>query len=298
MRNRRPTAARKLGNNEQPTGQIMQTRDGIIAAVQLNSGDDVATNLAHSGELLTQAAADGATLAVLPENFAFMGEHGSDKLAHGEDDGRGPIQDFLATTAQRLKLWVVAGTVPLAVPGDTRHVSPSCLVYDADGQRVARYDKIHLFDVDVPDSNGERYRESASLAAGPLTPLCVDTPLGRLGLSVCYDLRFPELYRRLVADGAEILSVPAAFTARTGKAHWDLLLRARAIENQAWVVAPAQCGTHPGNRATWGNSLIVDPWGEVLGRCKSGEGVVLAMLSRRRQKSLRESFPALKHRRL
>lgn len=276
----------------------MRIQDGIIAAVQLNSGDDVAANLARSGELLTQAAADGATLALLPENFAFMGARGSDKLAHGEDDGRGPIQDFLAATAQRLKLWVVAGTVPLAVPDDACHVSPSCLVYDADGHRVARYDKIHLFDVDVPDSNGERYCESASLVAGPPTPLCVDTPLGRLGLSVCYDLRFPELYRRLVADGAEILSVPAAFTARTGKAHWDLLLRARAIENQVWVVASAQCGTHPDNRATWGNSLIVDPWGEVLGRCGSGEGVVSATLSRQRQKSLRESFPALKHRRL
>lgn len=276
----------------------MQTRDGIIAAVQLNSGDDVTANLSRSGELLTQAAAAGAVLAVLPENFAFMGARGRDKLAHGEDDGRGPIQDFLAAAALRLKLWIVAGTVPLAVPGDTRHVAPSCLVYDARGQRVARYDKIHLFDVDVPDSNGERYRESASLAAGPLTPLCVDTPLGRLGLSVCYDLRFPELYRRLVADGAEILSIPAAFTARTGKAHWDLLLRARAIENQAWVVAPAQWGNHPGNRQTWGNSLIVDPWGDVVGRCENGEGVVLAQLSQKRLQTLREGFPALKHRRL
>lgn len=276
----------------------MRTQDGIIAAVQLNSGDDVAANLARAGELLTQAAADGAALAVLPENFAFMGAHGGDKLAHGEDDGRGPIQDFLAVAAQRLKLWIVAGTVPLSVAGDTQHVAPACLVYDAEGRRVARYDKIHLFDVDVPDSHGERYRESASLAAGPLTPLCVDTPLGRLGLSVCYDLRFPELYRRLVTDGAEILTVPAAFTRRTGRAHWDLLLRARAIENQAWVVASAQCGSHPGDRATWGNSLIVDPWGEVLERRESGEGVVLATVSRQHQQSLRTRFPVLKHRRL
>lgn len=276
----------------------MQTQDGIIAAVQLNSSDDVAANLARSGKLLAQAAAQGAKLAVLPENFAFMGEHAGDKLAHGEDEGQGPIQDFLAAAAQRLKLWVVAGTVPLKVPGDSRHVAPSCLVYNADGRCVARYDKIHLFDVDVPDSNGERYRESASLAAGPLTPCCVDTPLGRMGLSVCYDLRFPELYRQLVADGAEILSVPAAFTARTGKAHWDLLLRARAIENQSWVVASAQCGAHPGNRTTWGNSLVIDPWGEVLDRCGTGEGVALAMLSRQRLKSLRGEFPALKHRRL
>lgn len=275
----------------------MTAQDGIIAAVQTNTGDDVTANLGRAGALLSQAAAGGAQLAVLPENFAFMGARGRDKLAHGEDDGRGPIQDFLAESAQRLKLWIVAGTVPLAVPGDTRHVSPSCLVYDAQGRRVARYDKIHLFDVEVPDSNGERYRESSSLVAGPLKPTCVDTPLGRMGLSVCYDLRFPELYRRLVADGAEILSIPAAFTRRTGRAHWDLLLRARAVENQAWVVAPAQYGDHPGNRSTWGNSLIVDPWGEVISRCADGEGVALATLSRQRLQSLRESFPALSHRR-
>lgn len=276
----------------------MDVKDGIIAAIQLNSGNDVSANLACARKWLETAAEGGARLAVLPENFAFMGVRARDKLAHAEAEGRGPIQDFLAATAQKLKLWIVAGTVPLAVPGDADHVAPACLVYDDRGRQVARYDKIHLFDVDVPDDSGERYRESASFAAGAPTSCCVDTPLGRLGLSVCYDLRFPELYRQLVADGAEILSVPAAFTARTGRAHWDVLLRARAVENQCWVVAPAQCGTHPDNRQTWGNSLIVGPWGEVMARREDGEGVVLASLSRERLATVRARFPSLRHQRL
>lgn len=165
------------------------------------------------------------------------------------------IQDFLARSARQLGLWIVAGTVPLAVADEAR-VYAASLVYDDQGRCVARYDKIHLFDIEVPDDSGERYRESASIAPGDLKPVVVDTPCGKLGLSVCYDLRFPELYRALVAQGAEILCVPAAFTERTGRAHWDLLLRARAVENLAYVLAPGQCGTHPSGRRTWGHSLI------------------------------------------
>jgi predicted amidohydrolase len=265
-----------------------------VAALQMTSGADVAANLAQARRLLEAARAGGAALAVLPENFAFMGAHERDKLAIGEDAGRGPIQDFLAGAARALGVWIVAGTVPMKV--DATHVAAACLVYDAAGKLVARYDKIHLFDVDVPD--GGKYRESASIAAGPPRPVVVDTPVGRLGLSVCYDLRFPELFRQLAAQGAEVLAVPSAFTQRTGAAHWDVLLRARAVENLCYVVAPGQHGTHPGGRSTWGHSLIVDPWGAVLARREAGEGAIVAPLPRETLLNLRRSFPVLTHRRL
>jgi nitrilase len=266
----------------------------------MNSGDELAANLAAAGRLLEQAAGQGAALAALPENFAYMGRRDTDKLALAEPEGRGPIQDFLAATAQRLGLWIVAGTVPLAVPGDAGRVAPACLVYDASGRRAARYDKIHLFDVDVPRADRvERYRESATIAAGPADGLVVvDTPAGRLGLSVCYDVRFPELSRALVARGAELLCIPAAFTARTGEAHWELLLRARAVENLCHVIAPGECGAHPGGRGTWGHSMVVDPWGTVLAECAEGEGLALAAVDRARRDELRASFPVLQHRRL
>lgn len=277
----------------------------VAAAIQLSSVADRDANLLGAGRLLRQAAAAGVTLAVLPENFAFMGARERDKLAIAEADGAGPIQDFLAATARELRLWIVAGTVPLAVPGDAGKVYAACLVYDAQGRRVARYDKIHLFDVDVPPAatapvaaSPERYRESATIARGELRPVVVDTPIGRLGLSVCYDLRFPELYRALAAQGAEVLCVPAAFTARTGQAHWEVLLRARAIENQCFLVAPGQHGTHAGGRATHGHSLILDPWGEILAQQADGDGVVAAPLPRQRLEQVRSSFPALTHRRL
>jgi nitrilase len=266
-----------------------------IAAVQMNSGADVAANLAAAGRLLEQARAQQAVVAVLPENFAFMGAHERDKLAVAEVDGRGPIQAFLADTARRLGLWLVAGTLPLAT-ADPLRVAAACLVFDAGGARVARYDKVHLFDVDVPE--GGTYRESASIAAGPLAAVVVDTPAGRIGLSVCYDLRFPELFRRLVAQGAEIFAVPSAFTERTGEAHWETLLRARAIENQCYVVAPGQSGAHPGGRRTWGHSLVVDPWGRVLAQQPAGEGAIVAPLPREPLLNLRRSFPVLDHRRL
>ena len=275
----------------------MTTSDAPIgAAIQLASVADRDANLAAAGRLLRQAAAAGVALAVLPENFSFMGVKERDKLAIAEPDGKGPIQDFLAATARELKLWIVAGTVPLQVPGDTDKVYAACLVYDAQGRRAARYDKIHLFDVEVP--GGERYRESATIAPGPITPVVVQTPIGRLGLSVCYDLRFPELYRALAAQGAEALCVPASFTARTGQAHWESLLRARAIENQCFLIAPGQHGINPGGRATHGHSLILDPWGEILAQEAEGDGVVAAPLARQRLEQVRSSFPALTHRRM
>ncbi len=272
----------------------------MIAAIQMTSGAEVAANLASAGRLLAEARTQGAELAVLPENFALMGARESDKLAVAEGEGAGPIQDFLADAARRLAMWIVAGTVPLKTR-EANRVAAACLVFDAGGVRVARYDKIHLFDVDITrgDPEGvERYRESASIAPGPLDAVVVDTPLGKLGLSVCYDLRFPELFRALTAAGAEILAVPSAFTERTGAAHWDVLLRARAIENQCYVVAPGQWGTHPGGRRTFGHSMIVDPWGRVLAQRETGEGVVVASVPREPLAQLRRTFPVLQHRRL
>ena len=270
----------------------------IVAALQMNTGDVVASNLQQAERLIEQAAARGASLAALPENFAFMGARETDKLAHAEADGAGPIQDFLAAVAQRHRIWLIAGTVPLAVPDDARRVSAACLVYDAHGARAARYDKIHLFDVDVPrEGRSERYRESASIAPGAWKPVVVDTPVGRIGLSVCYDLRFPELYRELALLGAQWLSVPAAFTQRTGAAHWEILLRARAVENLCHVIAPGQCGTHPGGRGTWGHSMIVGPWGEVLASAEEDPCVVLAEADSEQQATLRAGFPVLEHRR-
>jgi nitrilase len=264
-----------------------------VAVIQMTSGPEVAANLAAAAGLLEEAAGNGARLAALPENFAFMGRKDADKRAVAEGAGGGPIQDFLAATARRLSLWIVAGTVPLAGAADGR-VAAASLVYDAGGACCARYDKIHLFDVELP-GGAESYRESAHVAPGA-QPALVDTPAGRLGLSVCYDVRFPELYRALSAAGAQLFTVPSAFTAPTGRAHWETLLRARAIENLAYVLAPAQSGFHASGRETHGDSLIIDHWGRVLARLPRGEGVVLADLDLSRQDEVRRSFPALAHR--
>ncbi len=264
-----------------------------VAAIQMTSGPDVAANLAQARELLEQAAARGAKLAALPENFSFIGLKDGDKRAVAEADGAGPVQQFLAASARALKLWIVGGTVPLQAGADGR-VAAASLVYSSDGERVGRYDKIHLFDVDLPGRN-ERYRESAHVAPGS-APLVIDTPVGRLGLSVCYDVRFPELYRHLSAAGAQLLAVPSAFTSPTGRAHWETLLRARAIENLCYVVAPAQSGFHPGGRETYGDSMIVDYWGRILQRVPRGRGCAVADIDAAAQASVRESFPALAHR--
>jgi predicted amidohydrolase len=278
----------------------MTNANEAVAAIQMQSGADVAANLAAASRMLAAARAQGAQLAVLPENFALMGMRETDKLAVAEGEGGGPIQDFLADRARKLGLWIVGGTMPLRTH-EANRVAAACLVYDARGQRVARYDKIHLFDVEVPatgDAKAETYRESASIAPGELKPVVVETPLGKLGLSVCYDLRFPELFRALAKAGAQILSVPSAFTQRTGEAHWDVLLRARAVENQCYVVAPGQWGLHPGGRRTYGHSLIADPWGRVLGQRPESEGIVVAPVPREALEKIRRSFPVLDHRRL
>jgi deaminated glutathione amidase len=266
-----------------------------VAAIQMVSSADVGLNLDRATRLLQEARAQGARIAALPENFAFMGVAEADKFAIAESDGDGPIQSRLASLAGELGLWIVAGTIPLHVVGETR-LAAACLVYDAAGRRVARYDKIHLFDVEIPGKD-ERYQESASVRPGA-TPVCVDTPAGRLGLAVCYDLRFPELFRRLLSLGAEWFCLPSAFTAPTGRAHWEVLLRARAIENLCHVVAPAQSGFHENGRETHGDSMIVDGWGRVLARLPRGTGVVAAEIDLVRQRELRQNFPCVDHRRL
>lgn len=264
-----------------------------VAAIQMTSGPDVGANLEQARPLLEEAARQGARLAVLPENFAFLGLRDADKREVAEAEGSGPIQDFLAACSRGLRMWIVAGTLPLRAGGDGR-VAAACLVYDSDGNRAARYDKIHLFDVEIPGRT-EKYRESAHVAPGAV-PAVVDTPVGRVGLSVCYDVRFPELYRQLSASGAQILSVPSAFTSPTGRAHWETLMRARAIENLCYVIAPAQSGFHPNGRETYGDSMIVDYWGRILQRLPRGRGCIVAELDAARQAQVRENFPALQHR--
>jgi nitrilase len=266
-----------------------------VAALQMTSCANVARNLAVAGNLLEQARARGARIAVLPENFAYMGAGPADKLAVAEPHGSGPIQDFLSQRARSLGLWIVAGTLPLQVPGEER-AAAACLVYDDAGREVARYDKIHLFDVDVPGKT-ESHRESRGVRPGSQA-VVVDTPAGRLGLAVCYDVRFPELFRELLTQGAEWFTLPSAFTVPTGLAHWELLLRTRAVENLCYVVAPAQSGFHENGRETHGDSMIVEPWGRVIARLPRGTGLITAELDLARQRRLRQDFPAVQHRRL
>lgn len=275
------------------------TQTFTAAAVQMVSGSDVKTNLATAGRLIGQAAQAGARLVALPENFALLGRREQDKLAVAEPDGAGPIQDFLADTACRHGIHLIGGTIPLR-GADPQRVRAACLLHGPDGQRLARYDKIHLFDVDVGESaaGGERYRESASIEPGQ-TAVTVNTALGCIGLAVCYDLRFPELFRALQARGAQILVLPSAFTETTGAAHWHLLCRARAVENLCYLVAPGQGGLHDNGRRTYGHSLIASPWGEVLAeRIEMGEGTACATIDLAAMERVRERFPALQHRRL
>lgn len=262
------------------------------AAIQMVSGPDAQANLQAAGQLIAEAAAVGAELMVLPENFALMGLNDQDKLAIKEADGHGPIQDFLAHTAKHHGVWIIGGTLPIIGEAEGK-VRAACLVYDHHGKRVARYDKIHLFDVSVPGT-ADVYRESATIEAGQRRVIA-DTPFGRIGLAVCYDLRFPELYRSMLAEGVDILVFPSAFTAETGAAHWEVLLRARAIENLCYVIAPNQGGSHANGRKTYGNSMVVDPWGIVTARCDSGSGFALASLDPSRLAQVRGAFPALSH---
>jgi nitrilase len=266
-----------------------------VAAMQMCSGNDKAQNLAVVDRLLGEAAADNCRLAVLPENFAFVGVADRDKLAHAEIEGDGPVQDFLADAARRHGMWIVAGSLPLASGQQDRCFGAS-LVYDEGGALRGCYRKIHLFDVDLPQRE-EHYRESASMAHGGKI-VTVDTLIGRLGLSICYDVRFPELYRQLAGEGATAFAVPSAFTRVTGEAHWQVLLRARAIENLAYVIAAGQHGRHPNGRETYGHTMIIDPWGLVLAEQAAGEAVVVAELDTTLPARLRQEFPVLQHRRL
>ena len=255
------------------------------------SGPSVAANLSEAERLVGMAAAQGAKLVVLPEFFAIMGKKEGDMVAVREAEGKGPMQKFLSAMAKKHKIWIIGGSVPLeaSVPSKVRN---SCLVYDDKGKMVARYDKIHLFGLDL---GNEKYREEKTIEPGDQV-VVVDTPFGRIGLSVCYDLRFPELYRAM--GDVDLIVVPAAFTETTGKAHWEILVRARAIENLAYVVAAAQGGYHLSGRETHGNSMIVDPWGVILDRLPRGSGVVIANINPAYQASLRKSLPALTHRTL
>jgi nitrilase len=265
------------------------------AAIQMNSGADVQQNLQTVDGLLEDAAARGVAIAFLPENLAIMGVRDEDKLQHAENPGSGPIQEFLADAARRYKLWVVAGSLPLKSPQEGKCYGAS-IVYDSDGEASPIYRKIHLFDVDLPGRD-ERYRESDTMDFGS-DHVVVPSPLGQLGLSICYDLRFPEHYRHLVDDGATVFSIPAAFTAATGKAHWHPLLRARAIENLAYVIAAGQHGSHANGRTTFGHSVIIDPWGQVIAELESGDGVVDAEIDTALPGKLRAEFPVLEHRRI
>jgi deaminated glutathione amidase len=262
-----------------------------VAAIQMTSGADIADNLDAAGRLIDAAASDGAGLVLLPENFGLMGLHARDKLAAQEQDGDGPQQAFLSQTAAKHRLHLIGGSVPIACT-DSARVKQSLLVYGPDGARVARYDKIHLFRFTHGD---EDYDEAKTIVAGS-EPATFLAPCGRVGLSICYDLRFPELYRAL--GDVSLIVVPAAFTAQTGEAHWETLLRARAIENQCYALAAAQTGTHPGGRRTWGHSMLVDPWGEVVALRAEGEGCVCGNVDPHRLANVRTKLPALAHRTL
>lgn len=260
-----------------------------VAAVQMASGPNVAGNLSEARRLIEKAAEQGARLVVLPEYFPIMGMSDTDKVKVREQPGVGTIQDFLSETARKHKIWLVGGSIPLAA-GAPDKVLNTCLVFDETGAQVARYDKIHLFNLDL---GNEHYHEARTIESGNQV-VVVDSPFGRIGLAVCYDLRFPELFRAM--KNVDIIVLPAAFTETTGKMHWEVLVRARAIENLAYVIAAAQGGYHVSGRETHGHSMIVDPWGRVLDQLVRGSGVVVAEVNPSYQASLRASLPALSHR--
>ncbi|RQR80723.1 carbon-nitrogen hydrolase family protein [Burkholderia sp. Bp9012] len=260
-----------------------------VAALQMVSTPDVARNLAEAGRLIAEAAGDGAQLVLLPEYFCFMGHRDTDKLALAEPYRDGPIQRFLAEAAHRHGIWVIGGTLPLKAPEPDR-VLNTTLVFDPSGNEAARYDKIHLFNFEKGD---ESFDEARTIRAGD-TVVTFDAPFGRVGLSVCYDLRFPELYRRM--GDCALIVVPSAFTYTTGRAHWETLLRARAVENQCYVLAAAQGGKHENGRRTWGHSMLIDPWGEIVAIRDEGASVVTGTLDPQRIADVRQSLPAWRHR--
>lgn len=266
-----------------------------VAAIQMVSVADVDSNLEAAAGLIRQAAGDGAELLVLPENFPLMGMQEQDKLEIREDYGKGPLQQFLSEQARSYGIWLMGGTIPLSASARDK-IRAACLLYGPAGQCHARYDKIHLFDVSVAERD-EIYNESSTIEAGEEV-VVTRTPLGNIGMSVCYDLRFPELYRNMLAADVNIITVPSAFTFTTGKAHWESLLRARAVENLCYVIASNQGGKHINDRETWGHSLIMNPWGDILAVVEEGEGVAIADIDIGQLETLREKFPTLKHRKV
>lgn len=266
-----------------------------LAAIQMNSHTEPAHNLAQAGELLARAAGEGAQLAVLPENFSYLGARDSDRLVAAEAPGDGPAQTFLREQARRHALWIVGGTIPIRTQDDGRVFSRSLLV-GPDGEVHARYDKLHLFDVDVPGNATESYRESDTTMPGD-APVIANIGAARIGMTVCYDLRFPALFHRLSVLGMDVLVVPAAFTVPTGRVHWRALLQTRAFESLVYVVAAGQWGEHANGRRTFGHSGVFCPWGECLAMLDEGVGVVTAQADFARQKELRDEFPVLAHRR-
>ena len=266
-----------------------------IAAIQMASGPKVSANLTEAGRLIARAADAGAGMVVLPENFACMSMQDSDQLKYREREGEGPIQNFLQEQADKHRVWLVGGTIPL-FGQDEQRMRASCLIYDERGVQRGRYDKIHLFDV-LLEENQETYHESATTEPDRKITV-IDTPFGRLGLAICYDLRFPELFRRMLNEQVDIFAIPSAFTAITGRAHWEVLVRARAIENLCYVVASAQGGYHVNGRETHGHSMIVDPWGVVQDELDNGSGFVIAEVDMDRIKNIRRTFPVLEHRKI
>ncbi len=267
----------------------------VVAAIQMASGPNVKANLEEAEKLIKTAVQQEAELVVLPENFAIMGMSEVDKVTIAEAAGEGPIQQFLSQQAKKHGVWIVGGTIPVE-SSVTGKVYSASQLYNDSGEMVARYDKIHLFDVVLEDSK-ESYNESETIESGD-DVVVVDTPFGKLGMAVCYDLRFPELFRAMADVGMEICVLPSAFTNLTGKAHWESLLRARAIENLCYMIAPDQGGYHKSGRETYGDSMIIDPWGVVLNRLPHGTGVVVSDIDLERLRKTRKNFPALQHRRL
>lgn len=283
--------------NETTSSDFLYTVSMIrVAAVQMISTDNVDTNLVSAANLIQLAVDDSAEFIVLPENFPLMGLQEQDKIGIKEPWGQGPIQTFLREQARQHQIWLMGGTISLQanVPDKIR---AACLLFNPQGKCVARYDKIHLFDVAVDSNREETYTESSTIEAGDKITVA-STPFGNIGMSVCYDLRFPELYRNMHQQGVNIITVPSAFTATTGKAHWLSLLRSRAIENLSFVIAPNQGGQHINQRETWGHSMVINPWGDILAIIESGEGIACADIDLKQLETLRHNFPVLEHRKL
>ena len=267
-----------------------------VAAIQMVSTDAISKNLELAERLIEEAVSKKAKLITLPENFPLIGKRDEDRLAITESHNDGPLQLFLSEQSKRYKVWLLGGTIPLK-SNNPEKVFATSLLFNPSGDCIARYDKIHLFDVMLDGRDEESYRESKTFESGN-DVVVVKTEIGNIGLSVCYDLRFPEMYRKMHQKNVQIITAPSAFTATTGKAHWETLLRTRAIENLCYLIASNQGGIHVNGRETWGHSMIVDPWGEILAEVKEETGVAIAKIEINKQTNLRKRFPTLTHRKL